>query len=187
MSPMPPATRHQTATSTRFRKGQSGNPAGRPKVKLKHQGSAFDIIITRTLTITQGGKAREVTVVEALQHKTYQQAIAGNRMARREVLKMIAKREKALAARPKYHKPIKIVSEADPQNAYDALCILGIALPNPSWAEQAHKVRLLLAPWAVQTALAQRGLRTLSVDAVDHIKRCTANRDTLVWPKRLLP
>ena len=47
----------------------------------------------------QGGKAREVTVDEALQHKTYQQAIAGNRMASREVLKMIAKREKALAAK----------------------------------------------------------------------------------------
>ena len=40
-----------------------------------------------------------MTVEEALQHRTYQDAIAGSRSARREVLKMIAKREQYLAAR----------------------------------------------------------------------------------------
>ena len=48
--------------------------------------------------MTQGGVPREVTVEEALQHRTYQEAIAGNRAARREILKMIAKREQYLAA-----------------------------------------------------------------------------------------
>ena len=52
-------------------------------------GSAFDIVIDKTLTVTQGGVPREVTVEEALQHRTYQDAVAGNRSARREVLKMI--------------------------------------------------------------------------------------------------
>ena len=56
-------------------------------------------MIDKTLTVTQGGVPREVTVEEALQHRTYQDAIAGNRAARREVLKMIAKREQYLAAR----------------------------------------------------------------------------------------
>ena len=50
---------------------------------------------------------REVTVEEALQHRTYQDAIAGSRAARREVLKMIAKREQYLAG------PAR--QEADPQ------------------------------------------------------------------------
>ena len=84
--------------STRFRKGQSGNPKGRPR-KEKAQTSAFDIIIDRTLTITQNGRAREVSVDEALQHKTYLDALAGNRAARRQVLRMIAKREKAITAK----------------------------------------------------------------------------------------
>jgi hypothetical protein len=56
-------------------------------------------VIDRTLTLTQSGKPREVTVEEALQHRTYQDAIAGNRATRREMLKMIAKREKWLAAK----------------------------------------------------------------------------------------
>jgi hypothetical protein len=38
-------------------------------------------------------------VEEALQLRTYQNALAGNRAAQREVLKMIAKREKAMAER----------------------------------------------------------------------------------------
>ena len=67
--------------STRFRKGQSGNPRGRPRKKPDPRPSAFDVVIDRMLTIVQGGEQREVTVDEALQHKTYQNAIAGNRAA----------------------------------------------------------------------------------------------------------
>jgi len=69
--------------ASRFRKGQSGNPKGRPKARPSPPPSAFDIVIDRTLTVTHNGKPREVTVEEALQHRTYQDALAGNRAARR--------------------------------------------------------------------------------------------------------
>ena len=86
--------------SKRFRKGVSGNPAGRPrKERPAGPASAFAVVIDRKLTVTQDGKSREVTVEEALWHKTYQNAIAGNRSAQREVLKMIKKREAYLNAR----------------------------------------------------------------------------------------
>ena len=90
---------------SRFRKGQSGNPKGRPKKVKPRAASAFDIVIDRTLTVTQDGIPREVTVEEALQHRTYQEAIAGSRSARREILKMIAKRELHLAAQQGESKP----------------------------------------------------------------------------------
>jgi Family of unknown function (DUF5681) len=80
--------------ANRFRKGTSGNPKGRPKSR-RASISDFDIIMDRTLTVTQDGKPREVTIEEALQHRTYQEAIKGNRASQREVLKMIAKREMA--------------------------------------------------------------------------------------------
>jgi len=80
----------------RFVKGQSGNPAGRPKKRRPHV-SAFDIIFDKTLTVSQNGIERELTVDEALQLKTYQAALKGSKMAVRAVLKMIEKRESALA------------------------------------------------------------------------------------------
>src|SRR5918993_3194127 len=84
---------------SRFRKGESGNPKGRPKARRGPAPSAFDIVIDRTLTVTQNGEPREVPIEEALQRRTYQDALGGNRAARREVLKMIAKSEKCLAAK----------------------------------------------------------------------------------------
>ena len=93
----------------RFRKGTSGNPKGRPKSRRASAISAFDVIMNRTLTVTQGGKSRELTVEEALQHRTYEAAINGNRPAQREVLKMIAKREKWLAAK-RPPPPVKVLT-----------------------------------------------------------------------------
>ncbi len=185
-NPLP--ARGRSPTETRFRKGQSGNSAGRPKAKPKDRPSTFDIIMDRTLTIMQGGKAREVSVDEALQHKTYQQAIAGSRMARREVLKMIAKRENALAAKQPQVQPItRLIEPKDPTNAFDALCVLGIAAPDVSWSDQAGGGRLLLEPWAVQIALNRRGLKRLTQQDVAEIERCTRNVDALVWPERIKP
>jgi len=173
-------------SATRFRKGQSGNPAGRPKkATLAPQASAFDVVIDRRLTITQGGRQREVTVDEALQHKTYQDAIAGGRIARREVLKMIAKREQALAARqPRPTRPGLRLEREDPANAEAALLILGIAALDPRWAQvEGHDRRLLLEPWAVQAALSRRGRKPLGEREVAGVERCTRDPETLVWPK----
>jgi hypothetical protein len=166
--------------SGRFPKGTSGNPKGRPKSRLASAVSAFDIIMDRTLTVTQGGKPREVTVEEALQHRTYQEAVNGNRAAQREVLKMIAKREKWLATR-RPRPGIKLLMEpTDPDNANEALLLLRIAEPDTRWPDLPG--RFLLQPWAVQAALSRPGRRRLSAKDVSAIKRCTRDAETLRWP-----
>lgn len=167
--------------ASRFRKGESGNPKGRPRSRPTPLPSAFDIVMDRMLTVRQNGRQREVTVEEALQHKTYQDAIAGNRAAQREVLKMIAKRESWLAAKaPKRHRPVEWrIEPTDPDNADEALILLGIAEPDARW--DGHP-RLLLHPWAVQAALSRPGRRTLSSRHVAEIKRCTRDSETLRWP-----
>jgi hypothetical protein len=81
----------------RWQKGQSGNPGGRPKARRPHI-SAFDIIFDKSLTITENGVDRELTIEEALQMQTYRAALKGKRMAVRQVLKMIERREVALAS-----------------------------------------------------------------------------------------
>jgi Family of unknown function (DUF5681) len=169
-------------TATRFRKGQSGNPKGRPKAGSRVSPSAFDVVIDLMLTVTQNGKPREVTVEEALQHRTYEKAIAGSRTAQREVLKMILKREKWLAANAPSYPPLPIRSEEDPDNADEAMLLLGIAEVDRRWSNLPKAGRdLLLCPWAVQRALS-RGRRRLTTKDVSEIKRCTRDAEILRWP-----
>ena len=183
------ADRGKPPASGRFRKGQSGNPRGRPKKKQPDpQSSAFDIVIDRTLTIVQGGVPREVTVDEALQHQTYQDAIAGNRAARREVLKMIAKREQAITEKAPYRSPVEVRRrEKDPRNADDALLLLGIACRDPRWTETCEHERLLLEPWAVKAALSRRAGSKLTKHKLDEARRCTHDAGTIRWPKAVEP
>ena len=110
----------------------------------------------KRVTVTQGGLDRELSVEEALQLRTYQDALAGNRAAQREVLKMIAKREKAMADRGLRIREQRDRSRCkigpDPRNADAAMCLLGIAAPNKS-REEYDPGAVLLEPWAVQAAL----------------------------------
>ena len=185
------AADHDKPASTRFRKGQSGNPRGRPRKKPDPAPSAFDVVIDRTLTIVQGGVPREVTVDEALQHQNYQEAIAGNRAARRAVLKMIAKREKAITNKTPRHCPVKVrMRKEDPRNANDALLILGIACRDPQWTETpapSERERLLLEPWAVKAALSRRAGSKLTQEKLDEARRCTHDAGTIAWPEAVEP
>lgn len=172
----------------RFKPGKSGNPKGRPRKKVEPRTSAFDVVIDRTLTITRNGDPREVTMEEALQHRTYQDAIAGKRMAQREVLKWIKKRETWIAERnsTKSIRPIELMQSPDPMNALDALLLLGIATPDDDVAKYGPNDecrRAFLEPWAVQAALDRRRSATpLTERDRDAILRCTRDRDTLRWP-----
>jgi hypothetical protein len=172
--------------ASRFRKGQSGNPKGRPRKPAARSASAFDIVIDRTLTVVQEGRPREVSVDEALQHKTYLDALAGSRPARRQVLKMIAAREKAMTkAAPEQPQYVFGEISEDPVNADAALLILGIAGRDPRREGPTASGRewLLLEPWAVEAALARRTARRLRKQDLDTAQRCTRAADTLAWPK----
>ena len=172
--------------SGRFQKGQSGNPAGRPKARRPHI-SAFDIIFDRKLTVTQNGIERELTVDEALQLQTYQAALKGSRMAVRAVLKMIDKREAVLAkkAPPAPVRAMKFGGQQDPRNADAAMLLLGITVPDPGWEGPCeYGTRMKLVTWAAQAAISRPGRRQLSDKDREDIKRQTINSDALKWPRQ---
>jgi hypothetical protein len=171
--------------NTRFQKGQSGNPQGRP-AKRRPNVSAFDIIFDKTLTVTQGGIERELTVDEALQLQTYQAALNGSRMAIRQVLKMIEKRELAIAKRnPAPPHNIRIEHEYDSSNANEAMRVLGVA----AYGEAPHGGGPATRPfrlhtWATQAAISRPGRRRFTEKEIDEIKRVTLQPDRLKWPRR---
>jgi hypothetical protein len=174
--------------SGQFKPGQSGNPRGRPKSKAESRtSSAIEIILDKTLTVNRNGVPREITVEEALQQRTLQDALGGNRSAQREVLKWIAKRDKHLAAdgRRKSPKAVMRRISPDPGNADEALLLLGITALDPRRQDyDGDRPQMLLEPWAVQAALGRRrGGKKLTKKQVSEIRRCTHDPDSLRWPK----
>lgn len=196
---------------SRFRKGQSGNPNGRPRsangsrsrvARETERTSAFDLVIEKRLTLTQDGQPREVTIEEALQLKTYQDALAGKRLAQRAVLKMIVEREVALSQRRQRaatrslaqpaRKPLQVMKK-DPDNAFDAMLLLGIATeevppqgPLEPDASGRRRRFLRLEPWAVQAAIDRRRRSGLTEQEIRNVELCTRDADSLLWPPSVL-
>lgn len=164
---------------TRFRPGQSGNPAGRPKARRPHV-SAFDIVFDQTLTVKQSGIERELSIDEALELQTYQAALKGSRLAVRKVLKMIEKREIALTAMVKPEPGLmKLEMHYTSDNAHEAMRLLGIAEPDP----QLPSARWKLHTWAAQAALSRPGRKVLEDKVIKDVKFFTFDADRLRWPK----
>ncbi|NNC53045.1 MAG: hypothetical protein HKO08_08390 [Erythrobacter sp.] len=167
------------AENGRFEKGQSGNPRGRPKARRPHN-SAFDIIIEKSLTVTQNGVERELSVDEALEWQAYQAALGGSRMAIRKVLKMIEKREAALATKiPVRARKIRSEAHYTSNNANGAMRILDLARPDPGMEGR----RWFLDAWATQAALSRPGRKKFERKDVDNIKFFTNGSENLRWPR----
>jgi hypothetical protein len=169
---------------SRFEKGRSGNPQGRPTARRPHV-SAFDIIFDQVLTVTQGGIEREFSVDEALQLQTYQAALKGSKMAIRAVLKMIEKREAALTKlHPPVHNGPRIEFEANSANADDALRILGIARDGqvpPGGGEVARTLKL--ENWAAQAAISRPGRRRFTDKDREDVERYSFEPGKLRWTR----
>jgi hypothetical protein len=170
-----------------FSKGRSPNPGGRPRGSRAPQPSVFEVLVERTLTVTDRTGTREMMMEEALQQQTYERALNGDRMAGREVLKWIMKHDAWSAKNAPKESPPAITNQKspDPDNADAALLLLGIAARNPAWAEfDNDRAHLLLEPWAVQAALRRRrGGQRLTDEERDWIRRCTRDPDCLRWPR----
>src|SRR5258706_7157252 len=59
-----------------FPKGRSGNLNGRPRASRVSRGSGFEVLVEKTLSVADDrGGTSEITLKEALQQRTYQDAL----------------------------------------------------------------------------------------------------------------
>lgn len=72
---------------TRFQKGRSGNPLGRPK-KAPLQQELFRKELSRRVTITEGGRSQRITKGELLARQVVTRAIKGESTALRMMLRL---------------------------------------------------------------------------------------------------
>lgn len=62
---------------TRFQKGKSGNPKGRPKGS-KNFDTELDAVLNKKVTVIENGRAKKVTTQEAVLRKLTAKALEGN-------------------------------------------------------------------------------------------------------------
>ncbi len=177
--------------ATRFKPGQSGNPGGRRRASMSTRSSAFETLLDREIAISTGDRMETRSLEEALQLRTYQEALKGKAMAIREVIGWILKREAWFAKhQPQQRRSVVFAgTRQDPDNADEVLLLLNIAGINPArHLPNAKRRQLLLEPWVVNAALRKRGLAgSLETRQVENIRRCTRDDGSITWPDRVAP
>jgi hypothetical protein len=78
--------------STRFAKGQSGNPSGRPK-GTRNWATVLNAALEQKVTINEGGRQRQVTKLEAAIMQLINKAAAGDAHAIRLILQIVPSME----------------------------------------------------------------------------------------------
>jgi hypothetical protein len=71
--------------ATRFSKGRSGNPKGRPKGS-RNVASVLDEVIREKVRVTENGKVRAMTKLEAMMRQLMTKALSGDLKAMKEVV-----------------------------------------------------------------------------------------------------
>src|SRR6266852_3247476 len=162
--------------ATRFTKGRSGNPAGRPRGR--HLETPYEAVLGQMVTIREGGAERRVTAAEAFLLQLTKRGLEGDGAAARESLAMIEQAREQQSAGQSRISAIVMVGVA-PGSVTSALEPLRMARKLDLYRETA---RMALEPWLVEAALGRLG-RTLSPADQRIIVKATRTPRKVRWPE----
>jgi hypothetical protein len=162
--------------TTRFTKGQSGNPAGRTRGRRRE--APYEAVLGQMVTIREGGVGRRVTADEAFLLQLAKRALEGDGPAARATLAVIEERTE----RPSTHQGLPSVivrTILAPGSVTSAMRPLRMARKLDPYRGTA---RIALEPWIVEAALARLG-RTLSPADQRTIVKATRTPHKVRWPE----
>jgi hypothetical protein len=162
--------------STKFKKGQSGNPGGRPP--NRHRALPYEAVLGQMVTIREDGRERRVTAAEAFLLQLTRKGLQGDSAATRASLGAI-ETARAMRAPNGQDEPIRIVFRGF--GVGSALEMLGLAIKTHPLHHQ--RVRCWLRPWIVEAALARLGSRRLDEVEQREVWGATYRPNNVRWPE----
>ncbi len=164
-------------SSSRFKKGKSGNPKGRPRNKRREV--PYDGLLGQMVTIREEGRERRVTAAEAFLLHLTKRGLEGDSTAARASLAAI----EAARAVQRWDQPSIagiVCHYVSPGSVGPALDALRMAVKRNRYSESAH---YQLKPWLVEAALARLGERRFTVEEQGVVVRATHAPHKVPWPE----
>lgn len=163
--------------STRFPKGKSGNPRGRPKGSKRRP--PYDTVLGQLVTVREDGRERRLTAAEAFLLYMTKRGLEGDGAAARSAMVAIENaRGRGVAAEPELL--VIVYKGVTPGSVNSALEPLRMATKLDRYRETA---RMLLEPWLVEAALERLGNRRLTREQQETVVRATRLPRKVRWPE----
>ena len=162
--------------STRFIKGKSGNPRGRPKGSRK--SIPHERVLGQMVTVVIDGREERMTATEAFLLRLTQNGLSGNSSSARMALDVL---EKARKLRERLY-PDELTIKVQFRGAGVEHELEGLGIVTNKYTTDESRVRTELNPWIVERALERLDWNELSEEEQRDVWDATRMRHKVKWP-----
>ena len=161
---------------SRFRKGRSGNPRGRPRGRGREL--PYEAVLGQKVIIRENGRERRVTAAEAFLLQLIKRGLDGDSAAARAAIAAIGDIRDADVS-VDYGPTGIVVAFVSPGSVNTAVECLRIGTKLDRFRETA---RMMLEPWMVEAALARFAEKRLTPEQQEIVVKATRTPAKVRWP-----